>query len=41
MAVHRLKEEYHMGVKWRDFQMPKRLECDESTYTDRFGKFIA
>ena len=30
-----------MGVKWRDFQMPKRLECDESTYTDKYGKFIA
>jgi DNA-directed RNA polymerase subunit alpha len=30
-----------MGVKWRDFQMPKRLDCDEATYTDRFGKFIA
>lgn len=30
-----------MGVKWRDFQMPKRLECDEATYTDNYGKFIA
>lgn len=30
-----------MGVKWRDFQMPKRLECDEATYTDKYGKFIA
>lgn len=30
-----------MGIKWKDFQMPKRLECDESTYTDTFGKFIA
>ncbi len=30
-----------MGVKWRDFQMPKRLDCEESTYTDRYGKFIA
>ncbi|MBF0593772.1 MAG: DNA-directed RNA polymerase subunit alpha [Candidatus Omnitrophica bacterium] len=30
-----------MGVKWRDFQMPKRLECDEATYTDRYGKFVA
>jgi len=30
-----------MGVKWRDFQMPKRLDCDESTYTDKYGKFIA
>ena len=30
-----------MGVKWRDFQMPKRLDCDESTYTDTIGKFIA
>ncbi|MFH0754711.1 MAG: DNA-directed RNA polymerase subunit alpha [Candidatus Omnitrophota bacterium] len=30
-----------MGVKWRDFQMPKRLECDEASYTDKFGKFVA
>ncbi len=30
-----------MGVKWRDFQMPKRLECEESSYNDRYGKFIA
>lgn len=30
-----------MGVKWRDFQMPKRLDCDESVYTEKYGKFIA
>jgi DNA-directed RNA polymerase subunit alpha len=30
-----------MGVKWRDFQMPKRLDCEETTYTDRYGKFVA
>ncbi|MFH1888860.1 MAG: DNA-directed RNA polymerase subunit alpha [Candidatus Omnitrophota bacterium] len=30
-----------MGIKWRDFQLPKRLECDESTYTDTYGKFSA
>ncbi|MCM8792222.1 MAG: DNA-directed RNA polymerase subunit alpha [Candidatus Omnitrophica bacterium] len=29
-----------MGIKWRDFQIPKRLECDESTYTDNYGKFF-
>lgn len=29
-----------MGIKWKDFQMPKRLECDESTYTPTYGKFI-
>ncbi|TBR15827.1 DNA-directed RNA polymerase subunit alpha [bacterium] len=28
-----------MGIKWRDFQLPKRLECDESTYTNTYGKF--
>jgi DNA-directed RNA polymerase subunit alpha len=28
-----------MGIKWRDFQLPKKLECDESTYTDMYGKF--
>jgi len=30
-----------MGIKWRDFQLPKRLECDESTYTNKYGKFVA
>ena len=30
-----------MGVKWRDFQMPKRLDCDEASYNARYGKFIA
>ena len=30
-----------MGVKWRDFQMPKRLDCEESTYTGKYGRFIA
>lgn len=30
-----------MGVKWRDFQMPKRLDCDETSYCETFGKFVA
>ncbi len=30
-----------MGIKWRDFQLPKRLECDESCYTNTYGKFFA
>ncbi len=30
-----------MGVKWRDFQMPKRLDCDEASYTNTYGRFIA
>lgn len=30
-----------MGIKWRDFQMPKRLECDEQSYTNTYGKFVA
>jgi DNA-directed RNA polymerase subunit alpha len=30
-----------MGVKWRDFQLPKKLECDESSYKDTYGKFFA
>ncbi len=30
-----------MGIKWRDFQLPKRIECDESTYTNNYGKFSA
>ena len=30
-----------MGIIWKNFEMPKRLECEESTYTDTYGKFIA
>ncbi|MCM8799852.1 MAG: DNA-directed RNA polymerase subunit alpha [Candidatus Omnitrophica bacterium] len=30
-----------MGIKWRDFLLPKRLECDEATYTNTYGKFFA
>lgn len=30
-----------MGIKWRDFQLPKRLECDEASYTNTYGKFNA
>lgn len=30
-----------MGIKWKDFQMPKRLECEEASYTNTYGKFLA
>lgn len=30
-----------MGVKWRDFQLPKKLECDEASYSNTYGKFMA
>jgi len=30
-----------MGIKWRELQLPKRLDCDESTYNDTYGKFFA
>lgn len=30
-----------MGMKWRDFQLPKKLECDEPSYSATYGKFIA
>ncbi|MFA5099298.1 MAG: DNA-directed RNA polymerase subunit alpha [Candidatus Omnitrophota bacterium] len=30
-----------MGVKWRDFQLPKKLDCDEASYTNTYGKFYA
>lgn len=30
-----------MGIKWKNFEMPKKLECDDSTYSDSYGKFIA
>ncbi|MDP2942001.1 MAG: DNA-directed RNA polymerase subunit alpha [Candidatus Omnitrophota bacterium] len=30
-----------MGIAWKDFEIPKKLTCDESNYTDTYGKFIA
>ncbi len=30
-----------MGSTWRDFEIPKRLECDEKTLTPVYGRFIA
>lgn len=30
-----------MGIAWKDFEIPKKLTHDESTYTDTYGKFIA
>ena len=30
-----------MGIKWKDFQLPKFLEIDEATHTSTYAKFIA
>ena len=30
-----------MGIAWKDFEMPKKLVCEEGSYTDTYGKFIA
>jgi DNA-directed RNA polymerase subunit alpha len=30
-----------MGVRWRNFELPKILECDKSKLTPVYGKFIA
>lgn len=30
-----------MGIGWKNFEMPKRIEYDESSYSDIYGKFIA
>lgn len=30
-----------MGVKLRNFEMPKRLVCDEETFAQTYGKFVA
>ncbi len=30
-----------MGIAWKDFQMPSRIECEEATYSGTYGKFIA
>lgn len=29
-----------MGVAWKDFEMPSRIEVDESTYSSTYGKFV-
>ena len=30
-----------MGIVWKDFEMPKKLVCDEPSYSDTYGKFTA
>ncbi len=30
-----------MGIKWKDFQLPKFLEIDEGSHTPTYAKFIA
>jgi len=30
-----------MGIKWRDFQFPKRITVEEESYTPGYGKFVA
>lgn len=30
-----------MGIRWKTFEMPKRLESDSATLTPTYGKFIA
>jgi len=30
-----------MAIAWKDFEMPKRLECDKSSYSETYGKFTA
>ncbi|MCD6134128.1 MAG: DNA-directed RNA polymerase subunit alpha [Candidatus Omnitrophica bacterium] len=30
-----------MGIKWRDFQFPKRVVIEEDTYSSTYGKFRA
>jgi DNA-directed RNA polymerase subunit alpha len=30
-----------MGIRWKTFEMPKRLEVDRATLTPTYGKFVA
>ena len=30
-----------MGTGWKDMEMPKKLACDESSYSEQYGKFTA
>ncbi len=30
-----------MGISWKTFEMPKKLDCDNTSYSKTYGKFIA
>ncbi len=30
-----------MGIRWKTFEIPKKLECEQSSLTPTYGKFIA
>ncbi|MBN1793630.1 MAG: DNA-directed RNA polymerase subunit alpha [Candidatus Omnitrophica bacterium] len=30
-----------MGISWKDFELPKKVNAEESTLTETYGKFIA
>ncbi|MBL7071285.1 MAG: DNA-directed RNA polymerase subunit alpha [Candidatus Omnitrophica bacterium] len=30
-----------MGISWKNIELPKRIDCDESAQSDNYGKFIA
>ena len=30
-----------MGIRWKTFEIPKKLECDQATLTPTYGKFVA
>ena len=30
-----------MGIALRSFEIPKKLECDEDSLTENYGKFLA
>lgn len=30
-----------MGISWKTFEMPRKLECEEKTYSPYYGKFSA
>ena len=30
-----------MGIRWKTFEIPKRLEADQASLTPTFGKFVA
>ena len=29
-----------MGIAWKDFEMPSRVEVEESSYTPTYVKFV-
>lgn len=30
-----------MGIRWKEFEMPRQLDCEDASLTETYGKFVA